>query len=85
MDTYQREGYRWLELPPAWFPRQDTPCMNPRFIHLYETSNDRTGEARELCSSCPVTTECLTAALDQDEMVGIWGGKTPLERKRIKK
>lgn len=37
-------------------------------------------KAKFICSKCPVQTECLNAALQRVEPVGIWGGKTPEER-----
>jgi WhiB family redox-sensing transcriptional regulator len=40
--------------------------------------------AKALCFSCPVQTECLQAALDNNERFGIWGGLLPAERKRLK-
>lgn len=41
--------------------------------------------ARKTCSECPVTNECLTYALDNDERFGIWGGLTERERAVIKR
>lgn len=37
-------------------------------------------EAKRLCGTCPVRTECLDYANDNDEREGIWGGMTPQER-----
>jgi hypothetical protein len=38
------------------------------------------GWAKALCSGCPVATQCLTYALDNNEMWGVWGGTTANER-----
>lgn len=38
---------------------------------------DRTGNAlaaRRVCLTCPVSEECLDAALARDERFGVWGG-----------
>lgn len=43
------------------------------------------GPAKALCATCPVQAECLTAALDQDEQYGVWGGTTPRDRRKLRK
>lgn len=43
----------------------------------------RVKQAKDFCSVCPVTAECLQFALDHD-CTGIWGGLTERERKRLK-
>ncbi|MFF4099132.1 WhiB family transcriptional regulator [Streptomyces sp. NPDC001903] len=40
--------------------------------------------AKELCAGCPVREECLAIAVRSDESDGIWGGTTPLERRRMR-
>jgi WhiB family redox-sensing transcriptional regulator len=40
-------------------------------------------EAARLCLSCPVKQECLEYALDNGLGHGMWGGKTPLQRRAI--
>lgn len=42
-------------------------------------------EAREICASCPVRLECLEFALARKERFGMWGGLTPIERRRIER
>lgn len=41
----------------------------------------REDEAKSICATCVVRTECLEYALDMREPYGIWGGLTELERK----
>ncbi|MEO3939005.1 WhiB family transcriptional regulator [Dermatophilaceae bacterium Soc4.6] len=43
----------------------------------------RTRDAKELCSGCPVITQCLEHALAVPENHGIWGGTTAAERQRM--
>lgn len=38
-------------------------------------------EAKAVCSGCPIKQDCLTYATEHEDY-GIWGGKTPAERKR---
>lgn len=40
-------------------------------------------EAKAICSGCPVRSACLEFALDSRQAYGIWGGKTPTERRRM--
>jgi len=46
---------------------------------------DRTGvlAAKRLCRSCPVRIPCLEHALEQGEKLGVWGGLSEDERKRL--
>ena len=40
--------------------------------------------AKRICAQCPVTTECLTYALDHNELNhGVWGGLSVMERRRL--
>jgi WhiB family transcriptional regulator, redox-sensing transcriptional regulator len=44
-----------------------------------------TREAKKVCLSCEVRTECLEYALEHDERFGIWGGMSERERRKLKK
>ena len=44
-----------------------------------------TREAKKVCVSCEVRSECLEYALAHDERFGIWGGLSERERRRLKK
>ena len=44
-----------------------------------------TREAKRVCRSCDVRSECLDYALENDERFGIWGGLSERERRRIKR
>jgi WhiB family redox-sensing transcriptional regulator len=39
--------------------------------------------AKQVCAGCLVRVECLTYALETDTQDGIFGGRTPPERRRI--
>jgi WhiB family transcriptional regulator, redox-sensing transcriptional regulator len=39
--------------------------------------------AKLVCSGCPVRTECLAEALDNEIEWGVWGGMTERERRAI--
>lgn len=42
-------------------------------------------EKRALCCSCPVREECLHEALANPELVGMWGGTTADERRKMRR
>ena len=44
-----------------------------------------TREAKRVCRSCEVRSECLEYALEHDERFGIWGGMSERERRRLKR
>jgi WhiB family transcriptional regulator, redox-sensing transcriptional regulator len=44
-----------------------------------------TREAKKVCLTCEVRSECLDYALANDERFGIWGGLSERERRRLKK
>lgn len=44
-----------------------------------------TREAKRVCASCDVRSDCLEYALANDERFGIWGGMSERERRRLKK
>lgn len=40
--------------------------------------------ARAVCSTCPVTVECLDYALADPDAVGVWGGTTAQQRRAMR-
>ena len=44
-----------------------------------------TRDAKRVCTTCDVRTECLEYALANDERFGIWGGLSERERRKLKR
>jgi len=42
-------------------------------------------EAKAICSTCPVQSDCLTYAMDGRVDDGVWGGTTGKERKAMRR
>ena len=40
-------------------------------------------KAKQVCAACPVRTECLAEALDNQIEWGVWGGMTERERRAL--
>lgn len=47
--------------------------------------NPAVTEAKAICRSCPVRVQCLHYALRNNEHIGIWGGRSERERRRLRK
>lgn len=72
----QYEEYEWKDDglcretdPDAFFPERG---QNPEL-------------ALKICERCPVTSECLEAALENDERFGVWGGTTETYRAHLRR
>lgn len=64
------------------------PCMNSDpdawFVNTSQGRSREVVNVKKLCQSCPVQKQCLTYALGNPELVGIWGGLTSRERSRLR-
>ena len=61
---------------PSALCRQAQP--DQLFVRGAEQNN-----AKKLCGGCPVRTECLAEALDNEIEWGVWGGMTERERRAL--
>jgi WhiB family transcriptional regulator, redox-sensing transcriptional regulator len=55
---------------------------------IFESYGDTTEfyeEARTICTACPVMLECRQYAMENRERFGMWGGQTPIERRRVER
>ncbi len=52
---------------------------------FYPTRGEDSWDVRQVCKGCPVRTECLQFALDNNETFGIWGGTSAKERWRTRR
>src|SRR4051794_33184190 len=66
--------HMWVE---DWAPA--AACRESQPDQLFVRGAEQ-NKAKQLCSGCPVRTECLAEALDNQIERGVWGGMT--ERKR---
>lgn len=67
-DQWWRDSALCIQTDPAIF-----------FPEVGETAY----EAKRVCASCPVRTDCLIDALDRREPHGVHGGLTPNERRAV--
>lgn len=64
--------------------KYDPEIFFPEPIAENESVSDPWGLARKICEKCPIKDKCLTYAIKHREHTGMWGGKTPRERGKIK-
>lgn len=67
---------------PPWM--EDGSCRRIDDPDVFYPKSERfTGEAKAICSRCPVRTICLEWAIAHREPHGVWGGLSELERRRL--
>ncbi|MYF33346.1 MAG: WhiB family transcriptional regulator [Acidimicrobiaceae bacterium] len=66
---------------PGW--RADAACRGEPVEMFFPAWGRRFDAAKRICEECPVSGECLAAALAMDSQYGVWGGLTARERKRL--
>lgn len=90
LSAHQRALLRWFPHLPDngtgdWREQAACSSVDPDLWHPEGDEVITKGRrAKAVCGSCPVQTECLEYALTQGENLGIWGGLTALERRRLK-
>lgn len=75
-----------LEAPEgelAWQERALCAQTDPE--SFFPEKGGSTREAKRVCTTCEVRTECLEYALAHDERFGIWGGLSERERRRVRR
>lgn len=56
--------------------------LHPR-VNFVARDAESVTQARAICAQCGVRAQCLAWALSHNEL-GVWGGTTPSERRRLK-
>lgn len=90
----QADGGAWLGLPGLADPLEvegelawqvDALCAQTDPEAFFPEKGGSTRDAKKVCASCTVRSECLEYALSNDERFGIWGGLSERERRRLRK
>lgn len=74
-DTYlkERSALTFLE---------DAKCRGKTDVNFFPERGQDTSAAYAVCRWCPARVECLTAAVENSEPDGIWGGIPAARRKK---
>lgn len=67
----------------AW--QSDALCAQTDPEAFFPEKGGSTREAKRICESCEVRSECLEYALENDERFGIWGGLSERERRKLRR
>ena len=62
-------------------------CIRDRFFPVGNSGPAlaQIADAKLVCNRCPVTTECLSWALNTGQDSGVWGGMSEDERRALKR
>jgi WhiB family redox-sensing transcriptional regulator len=66
--------------PELWYPTGGQHATGPARIAYYR----QVQAAKAICHRCPVRVQCLDFALREGIDVGIWGGATENERRKVR-
>jgi WhiB family redox-sensing transcriptional regulator len=69
--------------PADW--RDSALCAQTDPDEFFPEKGGSTRDAKKVCRSCDVRTECLEYALETDQKHGIWGGLSERERRRLRR
>jgi WhiB family redox-sensing transcriptional regulator len=67
----------------AW--QADSLCAQTDPEAFFPEKGGSTRDAKKICASCEVKSQCLDYALENDERFGIWGGLSERERRKLRK
>jgi WhiB family redox-sensing transcriptional regulator len=83
MSSLQREDRDGWHAHAACIGEVSSVFYPPMRSEPRRTKRSREARAKAVCALCPVRSECLAHALDNDERYGIWGGLTDRERRAL--
>lgn len=63
----------------------DALCAQTDPESFFPEKGGSTREAKRICESCEVRSQCLDYALENDERFGIWGGLSERERRKLRR
>ena len=69
----------------TWRDRAACADTDPDLFFSEDTVRGTYKQAIAICNDCPVKDDCLDYALKENLRDGVWGGRTPDERQRIRR
>jgi WhiB family redox-sensing transcriptional regulator len=79
----QWSGTASLITPEPWM--QDARCAETDPEIFFPEKGGSTKSAKRVCAECTVRVQCLAFALRTKQDEGIWGGKSALQLKELRK
>ncbi len=68
---------------PTWHAR--AACRGTSPAPFFPASGVNVDRARAICATCPVIDACLSCAMADENIRGVWGGTTALERRQLRR
>lgn len=67
--------------------REAAACFDTTSVDFFPDADHPAAisTAKAMCAVCPVSSACLTWAVETDQRLGIWGGHTPAERRALRR
>lgn len=73
-EPQSNRGEAWVDL---------AACRDADPDVFFPEKGGSTRHAKRICAGCPVASQCLEVALAEGERIGIWGGLSERERRRL--
>lgn len=75
-----------FELEPEFW-REGAACADRPEVDFFAPSEagEEVRRAKAICTSCPVSDDCLAFAIETNQPDGVWGGHTAKERVRLRR
>ena len=84
MEKLESESYNdYSGLPTDWAKQANCKGLDPNMFHT--ARGESTREALAVCAGCLVVKECLHYALSNSIKVGVWGGTSERQRRKLRK
>ncbi len=71
------------EVEQSWIKDAACRAMDP--IIFFPDRGGPVGAAKAVCSRCEVRDQCLSYALDDQHIAGVWGGTSERDRARLRR
>lgn len=72
-----------IESPTEWL--DDRACLGLNPDVFYPVRGQSTAPAKDICFTCPVRVQCAEYSIALGEKLGVWGGLSERERRRIRR
>lgn len=83
MEKFESEAYIDRSgLPVGWANEANCRGLDPNMFHA--SRGESTKEAVAVCVGCIVVEQCLHYAISNNIKVGVWGGLSERQRRRIR-
>jgi WhiB family redox-sensing transcriptional regulator len=85
----EHDSYNLIALPSIrWTPqpwREKAKCLGMDNDIFFNSLGNNVEKAKKICRQCPVQRQCLEWASEEQVNHGIFGGRSPLERRHFRK